>query len=314
MAVPTTLTNLDSGAPALSGSDGALYNVLKWALPQIGWTLEFDDDVNFRAAFKNDPSGGLGGYLRVIDKAADHASDARQAQVWLYDTMTDVNSGTNPTTETSFITKSENVNTASREWRIVGDKTSFWLETSIVDPPQDDRWHLHEFGSLHPRRADDNTFHMLTSSSTPTITNPWYRKGSTTGTASDPSIKFLFNTEGTSHNQNGVPLVSASVISPASTASMLNIGKQGQLVDPVTGKEAFTRSWVSSSGNQVRGWVRGMWWPIGDWASAYGSISNFSLETPVGIRSLQLHWYSGRTNTNDSGGSILLDRTGDWDD
>ena len=312
MAVPTTLTSLDSGAPALSGSDGALYNVLKWALPQIGWTLEFDDSTNFRAAFKNDPGGGLGGYLRVIDKAADHAGDARQAQVWLYDTMSDVNSGTNPTTGTSFITKSEIANSASRQWRIVGDKTSFWLETSMADPPQDDRWHLHEFGNLHPRRADDNTFHMLTAISAPAFTSNWYGSFSAVGNTQFQSVKFLTNTQGTGFNQNGVCLSSAPVFVTGVNTGRL--GQTGRLVDPVTGKEAFTRSWLTSGGNQARGWVRGMWWPIGDWASEYGSISNFSLETPVGVRSLQLHSYAGRTNVVGESGSVLLDRTGDWDD
>lgn len=36
-----TLTNASSGAPALSGTNGALNAVLDWALPQKGWAIEY---------------------------------------------------------------------------------------------------------------------------------------------------------------------------------------------------------------------------------------------------------------------------------
>lgn len=52
----TVLTSLDSGAPALTAVNGALANVFRWALPQLGFAIEYGAAGNatvFRAATGN---------------------------------------------------------------------------------------------------------------------------------------------------------------------------------------------------------------------------------------------------------------------
>lgn len=123
------LRSTDSGAPVLTGETGALYGVLKWALPTLGWTLAFDDAVNSRAAFRNNTLTGTGDYLRIADNPADHnGTDARMANVRSYSSMSDVNTGTDGVGDASWlIGKSMSADSTARPWAIVGDSTYFTL-------------------------------------------------------------------------------------------------------------------------------------------------------------------------------------------
>lgn len=52
----TKLSSTDSGAPQLLGVNGSLTNVFRWALPQLGWAIEYGASGNaavFRAASGN---------------------------------------------------------------------------------------------------------------------------------------------------------------------------------------------------------------------------------------------------------------------
>ena len=125
MSAPTILNQDSAGMPELNGLDGSLYAVLKAALPLIGWTLEFDDAANFRAAFKN---AGTGRFLRIIDKASDHGATSIRAEIQFYGDMTDVNTGTDRFgAEPSYWVKSPVANDSPRRWWIVGNEKAFWL-------------------------------------------------------------------------------------------------------------------------------------------------------------------------------------------
>jgi len=70
MAIPTIIKSTDVGAPTLDGDNGSMYNVLKWALPQLGWTIEHDDSANSVIAFRNNANTGTGTYFEVIDNSS----------------------------------------------------------------------------------------------------------------------------------------------------------------------------------------------------------------------------------------------------
>lgn len=130
MTIPTIIQSTDAGAPALTGEDGSLYNVLVWALPQLGWTLEFDDAVNSQAAFRNSAATGTGYYLKIIDKAADHASDAKKVAVRGYASMTDINTGLDPIDSGGALLywgKSGSLDATARPWKIIGTETCFYF-------------------------------------------------------------------------------------------------------------------------------------------------------------------------------------------
>lgn len=131
MAVPTVLNEDTVGAPALTGEDGSLYAVLKWALPQLGWSIAFDDSANSKIAFRNSPTSGTGYYLRVNDAAANHAADARRAEVSVYDSMSDIDTGTDktPSSGEKYFVKSHTADATARDWYVIGDDTFFYLMT-----------------------------------------------------------------------------------------------------------------------------------------------------------------------------------------
>jgi hypothetical protein len=92
--IPLVIKSTDVGAPSLTGQDGSMYTLMKWALPQLGWTQEFDDGVNFKVAFRNNPVKGTGYHIRFRDKAADHAFTAHFCCVDAFETMSDIDTGT----------------------------------------------------------------------------------------------------------------------------------------------------------------------------------------------------------------------------
>lgn len=127
MAVPTLLKSTDASAPALSGEDGKLYDVLKWALPQLGWTVEFDGAGAFDIAFRNSPTEGTGHYIQIRDAAANHAGGAEVAEVKGYKSMTALNTGTDvfPTTA-SWMRKSNSPSATAVPWFVLGTSTCFY--------------------------------------------------------------------------------------------------------------------------------------------------------------------------------------------
>lgn len=77
------LTNNDMGAPTLNGQDGSLAAVLKWALPQLGWTLHWEHTDGFDVAFRNDSTVGTGHIIRFID----NGSKGQGGDGYFYDTI-----------------------------------------------------------------------------------------------------------------------------------------------------------------------------------------------------------------------------------
>jgi hypothetical protein len=137
MAQFTIYKSTDGSAPVLSGTVGSLVALLDACLVTgygakvaAGWTKPFTG-AN-KAAFQQ----GIGSnqmYLRVQDDAPG-AGGAREARIVGYETMSDVDTGTNPFptvaqfTNGMFARKSTSLNATARPWVVVADaRTVYWF-------------------------------------------------------------------------------------------------------------------------------------------------------------------------------------------
>lgn len=183
MAIPTVLSQASAGAPALTGQTGTLYDVLKWALPQLGWTVEFDDAANHRIAFRNNPLG-TGDFLRIADNPADHDGDERMANPRSYADMSDVNTGLDEVGASNWvILKSLTADGVPRPYWIIGDERSFWL---FIGSGDDEHFQWYYFGDIQPDRPGDEGAFLTTagdelSPSTVSFVGPWSDNDSLAG-------------------------------------------------------------------------------------------------------------------------------------
>jgi hypothetical protein len=312
MAAPTILTSDDVGAPTLSGEDGKLYDILKWALPLLGWSIEFDDSVNFRIVFRNDNAdGGSGTYLRIVDKAADHASTAFQAQVNAYEAMTDIDTGDKktPNSDASYITKSSAATSATRKYQIWGDKYRFilavWADTDV----NAQRILLHWFGDLVTLDPADLAFMMRVA--TATTSTPFTQHPLSHYFLTSVGLYFVRNKAGAT----GALGAHFFGFGPTSNVSTPYPGITGDTVDPSVGHPRFMRM-LMGDGTQLRGWFPGAYLPLGGWIATYGSFVDVpDCTTPDGIHSLRLVAGNRSTSSNNSAPTpLLIDETDGWGD
>src|SRR5690625_2858681 len=123
---PVVLNHEIPFSPALTGEAGSLYNIFKWALPQLGWTLAFDDEPGLRAAFRNDPVHGSGCYLMIWDDPDDHERDARRCRAQVYLDMIDIDTGVDPAfSAPRYVAKPITADATARQWYVIGDNRRF---------------------------------------------------------------------------------------------------------------------------------------------------------------------------------------------
>lgn len=130
----TFYNSFDSSAPVLSGTAGTLITVLDAILttgygsqPSAGWTKVYSG-ANL-AAYRNVASAGANVFFRVDD------TGTQEARVRCYETMSDVNTGTNPFPTVAqaagsglFVRKSAAASGTARNWACVADeKTCIFL-------------------------------------------------------------------------------------------------------------------------------------------------------------------------------------------
>lgn len=116
----------DGETRTLTGEVGSLYNLWKSVLAEAGWTVAFDDPVNYQVVFQNDAITGSGCYVRLNDNGPTNAG---WAKVVVYENMSDIDTGTGPHVleENSYIKKSNTTNTTTRPWIIVADNRTMWF-------------------------------------------------------------------------------------------------------------------------------------------------------------------------------------------
>lgn len=140
--IPTVYKSTDPGAPALTGQVGSLITLLRavlvdgygsspTAMAGAGWTETFSGTN--KAVFRNNPTTGTGGYLRIDDGATVGGSNARYGLWRLYETMSDVDTGTGETPTVAqaaaggLVLKSSTLNSTARAWVILACERWFYL-------------------------------------------------------------------------------------------------------------------------------------------------------------------------------------------
>lgn len=150
--IPTVINNDTFGAPGLRGETGSLYNVLKFALPQLGWTIEFDDQAASKIVFRNSPLA-TGNYLRISDDPSNHIGGVRWANVRSYSIMSGIDTGTDENGGDDWmIFKSYTEDAVNRPWYIIGDDVSFWL---FIDAGGYGGYQWYYYGDLQSDRPGD---------------------------------------------------------------------------------------------------------------------------------------------------------------
>lgn len=145
---PTIYSSVDAGAPQMTGQVGAMVNLLRALLvtgygsggsakPALGWTEEFTG-VN-KAVFRNAPVSGSGYRLRVLDDGTAAAGgDARAASLRAFSTMSDIDTGNDPTpTSAQFANgavwpKSTVSSSTARAWWAIGNERCIYLFVDIA--------------------------------------------------------------------------------------------------------------------------------------------------------------------------------------
>lgn len=154
----TYYRSTDASAPALTGTAGSLITLLDAILvngygskPAAGWSKAFTGTN--RAAYRMG-AGRTRAYLRVRDDAGGTAG-AKEALVRMFETMTDVDNGTNPMpkagqtaiTDTSFVLrKSSAADSNARAWAAVADSRTLLIFT---DHGSGNTWCPHYFGEFY---------------------------------------------------------------------------------------------------------------------------------------------------------------------
>lgn len=165
--IPKTLTSADVGAPTLNDNDGSLISVLDWALVDspdaLGWTRPFTNTAT-KGVYRNNNLTGSGGYLRVLDAAADHGANGRLASVQSYTSMSDIDTGTDvsPDSGELFWAKSNSTDGSPRDWIIIGtDKWFWWMPFPAPNPADGHGYLVYACGDPAGTYGDDPFPFML---------------------------------------------------------------------------------------------------------------------------------------------------------
>jgi hypothetical protein len=146
--------------------------VVKWALPLLGWTEEFDDAVNFKVAFRNNPVTGSGGYIQFTDNTPISSSQ-QYAVMHGFSAMTAIDTGDHQTPNLAFTTDNLN-NTIQKayqsgnadpvEYEFIGTDRGFYLLTAASEmygSGEYKTWALHWAGDFEGGDPGDFAFSLF---------------------------------------------------------------------------------------------------------------------------------------------------------
>lgn len=251
---PVVLRGSADNGPKLSGEPGAFYNVLKWALPQLGWSVEHDDPSRWRLAVRNSPAAGSGYYLQIIDDDADHGGDARYAALKGFSSMSDVDTGTDGFPSfTNYWCKSDEPDATPRDWWVIGTDTFFYFVGEI-----DGLCHIYWAGDILPLHANELFPFMLYTNNNPS-----------TNSANRVQTRYLISSGDDIPNGAGQELartfdgltVGASALTfsaspePRRSGDLFTPGLDGAIADPYSGGIPVSRVTVAQLDSPA--WYRG---------------------------------------------------------
>lgn len=345
MAPPTILTWEDSGAPQIESTttEGELYEVFKWALPQLGWTLEYDLPGEFTAAFRNDPIDGSGKYLQVVDDPSLHANNRQLAHAWMYDTMSSATAGTGRTPDNATngrrIPKLHTPATTAgpqgpRAWYILGDKRRFifLIDPTNRTPEGFENCTMFMCGDLISLDPMDKPFFMLGATGNPPLiyAASHFRFDTSTGTANSALV--LLRDYGDTTFAPPVNFYNAA-FGFIDFYAGADQSTNPRMLNPLLGHAVIQKLWVSEVPSTtattrvdavVRGYFPGVYVPVGNWQAEFSgerfdlldsSLIIENLPTEDGLKNMPFVICAQQnfTATTNPYMALLFDLEGGWE-
>lgn len=294
------VSSADAGAPQPSKDFGDISAIMKWALPQLGWTLEFESANSQIVAFKMD-SGVFTGYIQF-----DHSLDDDVCYVKLYSSMTGINAGSGESGDAYW----QCAYTGSDyPWEIRGDEASFLFLAYPYTTQQTSHGHNVMYaGLLNPISAVDNTFCAIGFTGSSWTSTCWNGRLYGYMRTTFNGARFLWDVANTSNNFGGGALNSH----PFMTNQSHGLGGEGPYL---VGGDSFVSPILFYDDNSVpRGYLRGVMGPWGDWMTKFTHEDTIAdVPMPNGTtKNLIFRRIRDQKYTAGGRGSILLDTSTDW--
>ena len=125
-----------SGAPTLSGTVGSFRILIRDFLLDCGWSLEWEDSVAQKVVLRNSVvAGGSGCYIRIVDDGSVATYGARAAEMWLYESMSDIDTGSGACQLVAGVVhKSATADSTARAYCLAGDERTIHGNVFSVAP------------------------------------------------------------------------------------------------------------------------------------------------------------------------------------
>ena len=260
----------DTSAPVLSGTAGALTNLLDKILvtgygtqPPAGWSIAFTA-TNMRDYKMSTVSPALGYTLDVNDNGPG-AGTFKEARVRGFETITGIAAGTNPFPTTTqqpaglFVRKSVSLDSVARPWLAIADERTFYLFMQTGDTAGS--YLCWGFGEIYSYRLADKGRCILlarsTENSAATAPEPLPQTSSTIGTtgAAGTTTRYLARP----FDQEIAPTNVTSILGDGSFGAANSLDFTNASDNHVYVSQLRLSENSSGSTGSLRGRIRGLW-------------------------------------------------------
>lgn len=301
MTTTRVYKSTDASAPTLPGQVGALKDLLKKILVgtsgvaygtgpsqklAAGWSNAFPaGETTTKIAFRNSlAAGGSGMYARLLDDGS-MTGGAKEAGLFSYAAMTDVDTGTDqaPTTAQMsagvVLRKSATADGTARPWIVIADERTFYIWIDSL-PGTNTEKTVGGAGDFESLVAGDGYAYFSVGCSAQN-TNGRALAALGCGTAFDASTSGWF--VGRTFAQTGTAVIAR----PVSSAGMANVavlnaigGNQTTQADPgPNGKRMYMPLYLGHNGG-YRGRLRGMYGPLNNLIAVAGGTMDTGVVAP----------------------------------
>lgn len=322
---PILYMSTDTSAPALTGQVGSLATLLQAVLVDgygskapAGWSCPFT--ATNKRVLRNSPITGTGMHLRIDDTSTVGGTNARYALTRVYETMSDIDTGTGPSPTVAqsatgrLFLKSLTLNSTSRAWMILATEKWFYLMVDVgntatgwVGVPS---WPGFA-GDLVSRLPGDAYHFFLQGSS---LTNY-------TAQQQDRGFKPQGVWSAGSWTNSGGNLVRPYTQTLGSVGGGFSsgsdgvtpevLGNNGTFPDPISGGLLYERLMVVEGVRQIRGYMPNVYVPMHDKPFPHGVVVPDIQGLPTGTDILPwlINGYANAIATNTYQGQLLFDIT-----
>lgn len=265
------VTEATVGAPnsgRISGTNGDLYAMLKYALPLNGWAVEYDNPVNFTAVFRpgtgnrfrlyvNDRSAVSGAATLAVVRGCENAS----SPTTLIDPFPKV--ANIPNSNCNWV-KSDSANTTARSFDIYVGTTWVWYAVNYTGFTND--WETHFFGDVSPSLPGDSYNTIITTRNTTYASGTYGYSISASSPSGLPTVHWCRSYDGTVKDSYGyawvgspMPTLGAIYGLPVMQAGPSGGIDRGRIILGDGGMSSTGTS--ATKGLPVRGYLPNLWMP-----------------------------------------------------